>query len=182
MVIISIFAKIIFSMGGILMHYALGIGNSMRKISLGLFGLSSVDHLGSLSHSSYFSAKTRGELFWPPLFARCKSRYNIKKGCWVGAGLTTSARWASPPIFRQKQEESCILSKLWCYRLFDAYFIIEQFVTYCHRDCLLGYKNYQSEKLLWCGRGCISLHQKRGTVLNRIQFLKLKTLKRIQIN
>lgn len=39
MVIISTLAKIIFSMGGILMHYALGIGNSMRKISLGLFGL-----------------------------------------------------------------------------------------------------------------------------------------------
>ena len=59
MVIISIFAKIIFCMGGILMHYALGIGDYMRKISLGLFGLGSVDHLGSLSHSSYFSAKNK---------------------------------------------------------------------------------------------------------------------------
>ena len=62
MVIISTHAKIIFCMGRILMHYALEIGNSMRKISLGLFGLGSVDHLGSLSHSSYLSAKTRGEL------------------------------------------------------------------------------------------------------------------------
>ena len=146
-----------------------------------MLGWRGFDHLGSLSHSSYFSAKTRGELFCSLLFAGCKSRYNIKKGCWVE--LCWPPRLVEPLLlfFWEKQEESCILSKLWRYRLFDTYFIIGQFVTYCHRDCLLGYKNYQSEKLLWCGRGCISLHQKRGTILNRIQFLKLKTLERIQI-
>jgi len=42
MVIIFPLAKIIFSMGEILKHHVLEIRNSMRKISLGLFGFMQV--------------------------------------------------------------------------------------------------------------------------------------------